>query len=58
MPAGALPGQEKGAALVQRSDRELARLFVEMFAPIEDAVVIAFPDDQQAEKPTAPAHTM
>ena len=38
----------RGYAL-QKSDRELARLFIEMFDPIGESVVVAFADQVQAE---------
>eukprot|EP00903_Cladosiphon_okamuranus_P018194 g16737.t1 len=40
------------AADVERADRELARLFVEMFDVIGDQVVVAFPTDEDAKKAT------
>eukprot|EP00667_Euglena_gracilis_P010297 EG_transcript_10484 len=53
LPAGSKFGVEsddkaKGPQLIQRSDRELARIFVEMFQPIGDSLLVAFPDDRQA----------
>ncbi|CAN0290514.1 unnamed protein product [Ascophyllum nodosum] len=38
------------AADVERSDRELARLFLEMFDVIGEQVVVAFPTDEEAQK--------
>ncbi|CAM9739519.1 unnamed protein product, partial [Ectocarpus sp. 12 AP-2014] len=38
------------AADVERADRELARLFLEMFDVIGDQVVVAFPTDEDAKK--------
>ncbi|CAM9722742.1 unnamed protein product, partial [Pylaiella littoralis] len=37
---------------VERADRELARLFLEMFDVIGDQVVVAFPTDEEAKKAT------
>ncbi|CAM9900157.1 unnamed protein product [Scytosiphon promiscuus] len=37
---------------VERADRELARLFLEMFDVIGDQVVVAFPTDEGAKKAT------
>eukprot|EP00611_Tribonema_gayanum_P000806 TRINITY_DN105_c0_g1_i1.p1 TRINITY_DN105_c0_g1~~TRINITY_DN105_c0_g1_i1.p1 ORF type:complete len:261 (-),score=52.79 TRINITY_DN105_c0_g1_i1:502-1284(-) len=52
LPYGARLGVEgvaKDAPVdVEQSDRELARLFVEMFDPIGDATVVAFRTDKQA----------
>ncbi|CAM9339966.1 unnamed protein product [Laminaria digitata] len=40
------------AADVERADRELARLFLEMFDVIGEQVVVAFPTDEDAKKAT------
>ncbi|CAM9986338.1 unnamed protein product [Discosporangium mesarthrocarpum] len=44
------PSEEKGPSAddIQKSDRELARLFVDMFDVIGDHVVVAFPTDAEA----------
>ncbi|CAM9361010.1 unnamed protein product [Phaeothamnion confervicola] len=42
------PGKTAGRAALERSDRELARLIIEMFSPIGDNLVVAFATDAEA----------
>lgn len=48
------PNLDKSGDNDEKADRELARLFVEMFLPIEESVVLAFKNQRQAQKAKVP----
>jgi hypothetical protein len=44
------PNLDKGGDPGEKADRELGRIFLEMFLPVEESTVIVFRDKRQAAK--------